>query len=80
MMHAHLIEQIAQLVGVADRHQDHTGRIVETPLESKAAVLEGLGLPVGNEAKRSRVSSKSNRSESARCRPSSQFGPGNRRC
>jgi (1->4)-alpha-D-glucan 1-alpha-D-glucosylmutase len=49
MMHAHLIEQIAQLVGVADRHQDHTGRIVETPLESKAAVLEGLGLPAGNE-------------------------------
>ena len=50
MTPVHLVEQIAQLVGVADRHQDHTGRIVETPLESKTAVFEGLGLPVGSES------------------------------
>ncbi len=50
MTPVHLVEQIAQWVGVADRHQDHTGRIVETPLESKTAVFEGLGLPVGSES------------------------------
>ncbi|HEY8381038.1 MAG TPA: malto-oligosyltrehalose synthase [Microvirga sp.] len=44
-----VIRQLAARVGVAERYRDQTGQTVETSLESQAAVLAGLGLPVGSD-------------------------------
>jgi (1->4)-alpha-D-glucan 1-alpha-D-glucosylmutase len=42
------IARISALVGIGDRYQDAFGRTVETPPETKTALLEGFGLALGD--------------------------------
>lgn len=44
-----LIERVAARAGIAPGYADAFGRSVSSPLETKAAILAGFGLPVGTE-------------------------------
>ena len=48
--HDDIISQLADLVGIADAYRDLRGEVVRTPLGSKLAILEGLGLEIATGA------------------------------
>lgn len=49
------VRELAACAGIELRYKDALGHAAETPLESVAAVLSALGLPVGSEAEASRT-------------------------